>query len=68
MSASESQPTRFGIIGTGRITRRLVADLQSTDNVAVTAIASRTSERAKWFADQYGIAAGVTGYAELVRP
>ena len=23
--------TRFGVIGTGRITRRLVADLQSTD-------------------------------------
>ncbi len=57
---------RFGIIGTGRITRRLVADLQSTDNVCVTAIASRTSERAKWYADQYGIAAAVTGYQALI--
>ncbi len=59
--------TRFGIIGTGRITRRLVADLQSTEGVAVTAIASRDANRATWFAQQYGIAAAVTGYDELLR-
>lgn len=58
---------RFGIIGTGRITRRLVADLQSTDQVDVTAIASRTSDRARWYADQYGIAAAVEGYENLLR-
>lgn len=58
--------TRFGVIGTGRITRRLVADLQSTNGVEVTAIASRTGDRAKWYADQYGIAAAVTGYENLV--
>lgn len=58
--------TRFGVIGTGRITRRLVADLQSTDGVDVTAIASRTSDRARWYADQYGIAAAVEGYADLL--
>ncbi|MGB7348209.1 MAG: Gfo/Idh/MocA family oxidoreductase [Pirellulaceae bacterium] len=63
---SPLRPTRFGIIGTGRITRRLVADLQSTDGVSVTAIASRTEERAKWYADQYGIAAAVTGYQALL--
>ena len=60
-------PTQFGIIGTGRITRRLVADLQSTDGVTVTAIASRTEDRAKWFADQYGIPASVTGYQALLQ-
>lgn len=59
-------PVRFGLIGTGRITRRLVADLQSTPGVAVTAIASRTSERAQWCADQYGIGQAVQGYAELL--
>lgn len=58
--------TRFGVIGTGRITRRLVADLQSTDGVEVTAIASRTHERARWYADQYGISRGVTGYQRLL--
>ncbi|KAA1258886.1 1,5-anhydro-D-fructose reductase [Rubripirellula obstinata] len=58
--------TRFGIIGTGRITRRLVADLQSTDHVAVTAIASRDAERARWYADQYGIENAVNGYDQLL--
>ena len=57
---------RFGIIGTGRITRRLVAELQSTEGAAVTAIASRTEDRAQWYADQYGIAAAVTGYQNLL--
>ena len=60
------QTIRFGVIGTGRITRRLVADLQSVDGVQVTAIASRTFERAKWYADQYGIASAVEGYQALL--
>jgi predicted dehydrogenase len=59
--------TRFGVIGTGRITRRLVADLQSTEGVEVTAIASRSNDRAQWYADQYGIAAAVTGYENLLK-
>ena len=58
---------RFGAIGTGRITRRLVADLQSTDGVQVTAIASRSSDRARWYADQYGIVAAVQGYQRLLQ-
>lgn len=53
-------------MGTGRITRRLVADLQSTDGVSVTSIASRSQERADWFASQYGIASAVEGYQQLL--
>ncbi|TWU40474.1 Gfo/Idh/MocA family protein [Novipirellula artificiosorum] len=63
---NHTPPTRFGVIGTGRITRRLIADLQSTDGAEVTAIASRTAERARWYADQHGIAAAVEGYASLL--
>ena len=63
---SSDSSARFGILGTGRITRRLVADLQSTDGVSVTAIASRTAERARWYADQYGIQAAVEGYQSLL--
>jgi predicted dehydrogenase len=44
----------------------LVADLQSTEGVEVTAIASRTAERARWYADQYGIAAAVEGYQAML--
>lgn len=67
MMENSSKITRFGVIGTGRITRRLVADLQSTDGVDVTAIASRTSDRAQWYADQYGIAVAIEGYENLLR-
>lgn len=63
----DSRVARFGVIGTGRITRRLVADLQSTPQVEVTAIASRTMDRARWCADQYGIAAAVEGYQDLLQ-
>lgn len=58
---------RFGVIGTGRITRRLVADLQSTEKVQVTAIASRHADRARWSADQYGISHAVEGYQALLQ-
>ncbi len=57
---------RFGIIGTGRITRRLVPDLQSTDGVLVTAIASRDLARGRWSADQYGIAHAFGDYQSLL--
>ena len=63
---AENGTIRFGVIGTGRITRRLVADLQSTDGVSVTAIASRSQDRAGWFASQYGIASAVEGYQQLL--
>jgi len=65
--SDEDSNIRFGVVGTGRITRRLVADLQSTDHVEVTAIASRTQERAQWYADQYGIAFAVKGYQGLLQ-
>ena len=55
---------RFGVIGTGRITRRLVVDLQSTNGVEVTAMASRDRQRARWYADQFGVK-GAVGYDEL---
>nr|WP_271877513.1 Gfo/Idh/MocA family oxidoreductase [Rhodopirellula sp.] len=58
---------RFGVLGTGRITRRLIADLQSTDKAQVTAIASRSKSRAQWCADQYGIVNPVGSYDELLR-
>ncbi len=62
----QNPPVRFGILGTGRITRRLVADVQSTPGATVTAIASRSADRARWAADSLGIAASVAGYQELL--
>lgn len=57
---------RFGILGTGRITRRLVPDLQSTPGVSVAMIASRDAARARWSAGEYGIARGVAGYEAVI--
>lgn len=57
---------RFGVLGTGRITRRLVAELQQAEGIKVTAIASRDAARARWFADQFGIPGAVAGYQNLI--
>lgn len=61
-----SSPVRFAIMGTGRITRRLIADIQSTPGATVTAIASRSAERARWQADNFGIPHAVAGYDGLL--
>jgi predicted dehydrogenase len=57
---------RFGVLGTGRITRRLVADLQSTPGVEVSVIGSRDLARATWCGGQYGIAKAVAGYEQVI--
>lgn len=57
---------RFGVLGTGRITRRLVADLQSTPGVEVTVIGSRDAARAAWCGGQYGVANTVAGYERVL--
>jgi predicted dehydrogenase len=66
MDQQGTTPVRFGVLGTGRITRRLVAELQQNEAVRVTAIASRDASRAAWYADQFGIPAGLQGYQRLV--
>ena len=60
-------PVRFGIMGTGRITRRLIAEIQTTPQATVTAIGSRSVERAQWQADNFGIPHAVGGYEELIQ-
>ena len=56
---------RFAILGSGRITRRLVPDLQASDGVFVTAAGSRDPARARWMVDSHGIAAGGS-YDEVI--
>jgi len=58
---------RFGVLGTGRITRRMVVALQKNPHLRVSAIASRDATRARWYADQYGIPHAFTGYETLLR-
>jgi predicted dehydrogenase len=60
------EPLRFGILGTARIARRLVAEMQGTDGIAVEAIASRDLARAQWYAQQYGIGKAYGDYLSLL--
>ena len=62
-----STPVRFGIMGTGRITRRLIAEIQTTPQATVTAIGSRSVERAQWQADNFGVPHAVGGYDALIQ-
>lgn len=57
---------RFGVLGTGRITRRMVAELQQAAGVRVAGIASRDASRARWYANQFGIPQAMGDYAALV--
>lgn len=57
---------RFGVLGTGRITRRMVAELQQAEGVRVAGLASRDASRARWYANQFGIPHAMDDYAALV--
>lgn len=56
---------RLGIIGTGRIVRRVMTDMGNCRHVSVTAIASREKERAEAAAREYGIPYAYAGYEAL---
>lgn len=57
---------RFGVLGTGRITRRMVAELQQAEGVRVAGLASRDASRARWYANQFGIPHAMDDYAALI--
>ena len=46
---------RLGIVGTGRIVARVMADMHNTTEIEVAAIAARTQEKADAAARQFGI-------------
>ncbi|MEY3169265.1 MAG: hypothetical protein RL421_508 [Actinomycetota bacterium] len=56
---------RWGIIGTGGIARRFVLDLALADGHEVVAVGSRTIDKARTFANEYGIKP-LGSYEELV--
>jgi predicted dehydrogenase len=57
---------RVGVLGTARIARRIIADMQRVEGLAVVAIGSRSKERASWYAKQYGVAHAVEDYGALL--
>lgn len=56
MTSREYRPLRWGVVGTGAISRQMVADFALVPDATVSAVASRELERADAFADESGIA------------
>ena len=56
---------RIGILGTGSIVRRVMADFKTGENYELTAFASRSLDRAKEFCARYGAKYAYGSYEEL---
>jgi len=65
-SITRSTALRWGIIGTGGIAGRFVADVGLLPGAEVVAVGSRTPERAAGFGGRFGIGRAHGTYAELV--
>ncbi len=61
-----TNPIRWGIISTGRIAQTFADDLRRIDEGAAVAVGSRDRERAREFAERYGIPHYYDSYEELV--
>jgi len=57
---------RWGIIGTARINRRVIPALRQSRRSTLTAVASRTRDRAKAHAAEWHIPGAITGYQALL--
>jgi predicted dehydrogenase len=66
MSQGDSSPLRIGILGTARIARGFVQGVRPSKRVAVTAVASRDSAKAREFADEFSIGRHFNSYEALL--
>ena len=57
---------RWGVVGPGRIAENLVKDFAVVDGARVSAVASRSIDRAQAFAARHGIERAYGSYAELL--
>ncbi len=57
---------RWGVIGPGAIARRFSQGIAAIDDAAITAVASRSAERAQAFADEVGASTVYDSYDKLV--
>jgi D-xylose 1-dehydrogenase (NADP+, D-xylono-1,5-lactone-forming) len=64
--SSSAPPVRWGILSTARINRLVLAGARRSERVDVVAVASRDRERARSFADEYGIERAHGSYDALL--
>ena len=63
---SARTPIRWGLLGTGNITRKLLIGAHQSETVDVVAVGSRTDERARSFASANGIGRAHGSYEALL--
>ncbi|MEU2350457.1 Gfo/Idh/MocA family oxidoreductase [Modestobacter sp. NPDC049651] len=61
-----SEEIRWGVVGPGRIAENVTRDLAHVDGASVVAVASRSSDRARAFADRHGIGRAHGSYAAIL--
>jgi len=61
-----SREIRWGIVGPGRIAESVVQDFPVVDGARAVAVASRSLDRAKGFADRHGLERAYGSYAEII--
>ena len=61
-----SEEIRWGVVGPGRIAASVLPDFAEVDGARVVAVASRSADRARAFADRHGIERAHGSYAEIV--
>ena len=64
--SNRNEPVRWGILGTGGITRALLTGARRSSAVEIVAVGSRTRERATEFAAAHGIARPHASYEALL--
>ena len=63
---SSRPAVRWGVVGPGRIAQAVVRDFPEVEGAEVVAVASRSAERARTFADEHQIATAHGSYAAIV--
>ena len=61
-----SEPLRWGLISTARINRSLIPPLRASSRNTLVAVASRDAERARRYADEWGIDRSYGSYEALL--
>jgi predicted dehydrogenase len=60
------KPIRWGLLSTSRVAGSFAADLRRTEDAGLAAVASRSIDSARQFADEYGVARAHGSYEALV--
>ena len=63
---SDSQTVRWGIVGPGRIASLVIKDFPYVAGAQAVAVASRSTDRAKAFATEHGLARAYGSYHEIM--